>query len=103
MGKVRAVLAGLMLAVLVSVTAPSAVALAAPTPVSAVWRPVAQQTDAPPGPRIDPSENERANAEKTKSKIVVGVLAVVLAAIVLWGRSVRRKRRKKSSDQAKGK
>jgi hypothetical protein len=103
MRKVRAALAGLTLGVLMSVTSPAVVALAAPAPVPAAIGLVAQQTTAPPGPRIDPSDNARANAEKTKSKIVVGVLAVVLAAIVLWGRSIRRKRRKKSSDQAKGK
>jgi hypothetical protein len=65
--------------------------------------PVAEQTTAPIGPVIDPADNARANAQKTKSKIVVGVVAAVLLAIVLWGRSIRKKRRKKSSDQAKGK
>ncbi|HVW42373.1 MAG TPA: hypothetical protein VHC18_13585 [Amycolatopsis sp.] len=106
MTKVRAVLAGLMLGVLVALTVPTAVAAAAPAAsvvLLAQAGPVAEQTTAPPGPRIDPADNDRANAAKTKSKIVVGVLAAILAVIVLWGRSVRKKRRKKSSDQAKGK
>ena len=105
MTKVRAVLAGLMLGLLVALAAPTAVAAAASTAVVRVAQagPVAEQTTAPPGPRIDPADNARANAEKTKSKIVVGVLAALLAVIVLWGRSVRKKKRKKSSDQAKGK
>jgi len=98
--KVRAVLAGLMLGMLVAVAVPAAVAQAAPVAVSAGHfaqaGPVAEQTTAPPGPRIDPAENDKANAEKTKSKIVVGVLAVVLAGIVIWGRSIRKKRRKAS-------
>ena len=105
--KVRAVLVGVMLGLLVALAAPTAVAVAAPTAASvervAQAGPVAEQTTAPPGPRIDPADNERANAEKTKSKIVVGVVAALLLVIVLWGRSVRKKRRTKSSDQAKGK
>lgn len=102
MTKLRGVLAALMLGVLVSFAAPAALAVAAPAAVSVASGPVAEQTTTPVGPVIDPAENDRANAEKTKSKIVVGVIAAVLAGIVLWGRSVRRKRRKKSSDQAKG-
>lgn len=106
MTKVRAVLAGLMLGLLVALGAPTAVAVAAPAAsvVQVVQAgPVAEQTTAPPGPRIDPADNDRANAAKTKSKIVVGVLAAILAVIVLWGRNVRRKRRGKAADQAKGK
>lgn len=101
MTKLRGVLAALMLGVLLSFAAPTAVA--APAVVSVASGQVAEQTTTPVGPVIDPADNDRANAEKTKSKIVVGVIAAVLGGIVLWGRSVRRKRRKKSSDQAKGK
>ncbi|WP_236795680.1 hypothetical protein [Amycolatopsis sp. GM8] len=101
MTKLRGVLAALMLGVLLSFTAPAAaVAAPAPVPTSTVV-PLAEQ--AQPGPVIDPADNARANAQKTKSKIVVGVIAAVLLGIVLWGRSIRRKKRKKSADQAKGK
>ncbi|NKQ58253.1 hypothetical protein HFP15_35920 [Amycolatopsis sp. K13G38] len=97
MTKVRAVLAGLMLGMLVVVAAPTAVAVAAPAAVVSVRTgPVAEQTTAPPGPRIDPADNAKANAQKTKSKIVVGVIAALLAVIVVWGRSIRKKRRKAS-------
>ncbi|KAA9148996.1 hypothetical protein FPZ12_044145 [Amycolatopsis acidicola] len=110
MGKLRTTLAALATGLLCSLSAPAAVAVAAtPAPAVAVSAPVAgaaqpvvEQTTQP-GPTIDPADNERANQQKTKSKIVVGVLAVVLAGIVIWGRSIRGKRRKKSADQAKGK
>ncbi|HJQ45224.1 MAG TPA: hypothetical protein VJ870_02715 [Amycolatopsis sp.] len=106
MTKVRAALAGLLLGLLVALAAPTAVAAAAPVvqvASGAQAGPVAEQTTAPPGPRIDPADNARANAQKTKSKIVVGVLAAILAVLVLWGRSVRKKRRTKTANQAKGK
>ncbi|MTD59362.1 hypothetical protein [Amycolatopsis pithecellobii] len=104
MTKPRRVLAALMLGVLLSFTAPTVLAVAAPAAVSApapAVQPVV--TQAQPGPVIDPADNARANAQKTKSKIVVGVVAAVLLGIVLWGRSIRGKKRKKSADQAKGK
>lgn len=100
MTKARGVLAALMLGVLLSLTTPTAVAAPAPVAASATV-PFAEQTQ--PGPIIDPADNARANAQKTKNKIVVGVVCAVLLGIVLWGRSIRRKKRKKSADQAKGK
>lgn len=104
MTRLRATLAALMLGVLLSFAAPSVPAVAAPAAVATSAGPVAQQTTAPPvGPVIDPADNARANAQKTKSKIVVGVIAALLLVIVIWGRSIRKKRRKKSADQAKGK
>ncbi|TNC20693.1 hypothetical protein [Amycolatopsis alkalitolerans] len=102
MRKMRGLVSALLLGVLLSFGAPTAAA-AAPAVVSVVHGPLAEQANAPVGPVIDPADNERANAQKTKNKIVVGVIAAVLLGIVLWGRSIRRKKRKKSSDQAKGK
>ncbi len=97
MVKVRAVLAGLMLTTMVTFAVPAAPALAAPVSVHVTAADVVAQQTTDPGPRINPDDNSKANQEKTKSKIVVGVLAAVLAGIVLWGRSVRRKKRKASS------
>ncbi|HVV13140.1 hypothetical protein [Amycolatopsis sp.] len=108
MSKLRRMSLALMLGLLCSLTAPAAVAVAATPAVASVSvaaasaHPIAEQTTAP-GPTIDPADNERANAQKTKSKIVVGVIAVILLVVVIWGRSLRRKKRKKSADQAKGK
>lgn len=49
-------------------------------------------TTAPSGPRLQPD----AEADKTEQrrKLIMGVASVVLLAIVIWGKSVRRKRRK---------
>ncbi|HKS47943.1 MAG TPA: hypothetical protein VJT49_23090 [Amycolatopsis sp.] len=96
---IKKLLAGLLLGVVVLFAAPAAPAASASTSIGVV----AQQATAPPGPRIDPADTDKANAQKTKSKVVVGVTAVVLLGIVVWGRSIRRKRRKSADDQAKGK
>lgn len=103
MTKLRAAMAALMLGVLLSFAAPSAVAVAAPTIAVTSAQPVVAQNTAPPGPVIDPADNARANAQKTKSKVVVGVVCAVLLGIIIYGRHIRRKRRRKSADQAKGK
>lgn len=105
MKKVRVALGGLMAVVLVPLTAPAAVAFAEPVPVAmpapapaqgagTAELAATQPTTAPPGPRIDPTDNERANAQKTKNKVIVGVIAGVLAVIVVWGRGRRAKRKK---------
>lgn len=94
---IKKLLAGLMLGVVLLFTAPAAPALASPVPVTAVAPAAQQATTPPPGPRIDPAENTKANAEKTKSKVIVGVIAVALAGIVFWGRMIRRKRKKSAS------
>ena len=61
-----------------------------------------QTTTAPPparlrttarGYQLDKPETEADQAE-TRRKLVMGVTSVVLLGIVIWGRSVRRKRRK---------
>lgn len=106
---IKKVLAGLALGLVVLFATPepasASPAVPAVSAVSAVAQigPVAQQTTVAPGPSIDPSQNVRAIARKTLSKVVVGLIVVVLAGIVLWGRSIRRKRRKSAADQAKGK
>jgi len=97
MVKLRAVLTGLVLATIVALAPPAAIAAAAPASAAAPVRAVAsgivaQQDD--PGPEIDPEQTNKANQDKTKNKIVVGVMAAVLAAIVVWGRTARRKKRK---------
>ena len=49
-------------------------------------------TTAPAGPKLTPdTENDQA---ESKRKLVLGVTAVILLGIVIWGRSVRRKRKK---------
>lgn len=58
--------------------------------------PVLTQTTANPGPVIDPAQTDKANSEKTKNKLIAGLIAVVLLGIVIWGRKIRSKRAKKS-------
>ncbi|GHG17367.1 MULTISPECIES: hypothetical protein [Amycolatopsis] len=99
MAKLRGlVLVGLLGAVLF--TASPAVALARPSAVTvsvahASVAPVLAQTQ-PPGPVLDPAQTDKANSEKTKNKLVAGLLAVVLLGIVIWGRKIRSKRAKGS-------
>lgn len=57
----------------------------------------------PPGPVLDPAETDKANSQKTKNKLVAGGVAVVLLGIVVWGRRIRAKKRKKDSDKSQGK
>lgn len=60
----------------------------------------AQSTPTPtqgqPGPLIDPENNERADSERTKNKLIVGAVTVALLGIVVWGRRIRSHRRKKA-------
>lgn len=62
-----------------------------------------QPTPPPTGPstapsaptvELDPAETEADKAE-SRRKIVMGVASVVLVGIVIWGRSIRRKKAKK--------
>jgi hypothetical protein len=69
------------------------VAVAVTVPHAAA--PVAAQTQ-PPGPVLDPAETDKANSEKTKNKLIAGLVAVVLLGIVIWGRRIRAKRAKKA-------
>jgi hypothetical protein len=80
-------------------------ALAAPAPPDREYALVLAQPAAPTDPttaapdatapslQLDPAEAEADRAE-TRRKLVMGILSVVLVAIVIWGRSVRRKRAK---------
>jgi hypothetical protein len=61
---------------------------------AATAAPVAQPTEtvAPTGPTLDPAtEND---AARDKNKLIIGVTAVVLLGIVVYGNRVRAKRRK---------
>jgi hypothetical protein len=91
---IKKVLAALVLGIVVLFTIPATSAAASPAVSAVSISPVAQQATAPPGPRIDPADTAKANAQKTKTKIIVGIIALVLAGIVVWGRSIRRKKRK---------
>ena len=94
-----------LLGLAVALGAGGAVALAEPVggqpfvaaaPFVAADPALTQDTTPEPGPTLDPAESEQANAEKTKNKLIVGGIAAVLLVIVLWGRSVRKKRTKNS-------
>ncbi len=47
---------------------------------------------APSGPKLQP--DTEADRLETRRKLIMGVTSVVLIALVVWGRSVRRKRKK---------
>lgn len=51
-------------------------------------------TPSAPTVKLDPAETEADRAE-SRRKIVMGVASVVLVGIVIWGRSIRRKKAKK--------
>ena len=59
-----------------------------------------QPTPPPTGPstaptvELDPAETEADRAE-SRRKIVMGVASVLLVGMVIWGRSIRRKKAKK--------
>ncbi|WP_344425866.1 hypothetical protein [Amycolatopsis minnesotensis] len=96
--KVRAAVPAMVLGALLalcSATVCAAPAAAAPPPVAAAVAapPPATPSTAPPaapqGPKIDPAQNSQANADKTKNKVIIGVIAAVLLVIVVWGRRIR--------------
>ncbi|MEV4055744.1 hypothetical protein AB0J55_31445 [Amycolatopsis sp. NPDC049688] len=100
MAKLRGlVLVGLLGAVLFTASP----AYAAPVRPVAVTVGVAHASPAlvpaqtqPPGPVLDPAQTDKANSEKTRNKLVAGLIAVVLLGIVIWGRKIRSKRAKGS-------
>ena len=110
MAKLRGLVLVGLLGVLV-VCAPPAQAVVVRSPGYVASAPAAVYADAllvpvqtpPPGPVLDPAETDKANSEKTKNKLVAGGVAVVLLGIVVWGRRIRTKKRKKDSDKASGK
>ncbi len=55
---------------------------------------------APSGPKITP--DTQAEKDESQRKLVMGVSSVVLIGIVIWGRSVRSKRRKKQQGAGSG-
>ncbi|EOD67196.1 hypothetical protein [Amycolatopsis vancoresmycina] len=57
---------------------------------------VPAQTTVNPGPVLDPAQTDKANTEKTRNKLIAGLIAVVLLGIVIWGRKIRSKRAKGS-------
>ena len=72
-----------------------------PAAAQTVDRLVAQPTSAPPpstgasapaGPKLQP--DTEADQAESKRKLVMGVASVVLIGLVIWGRSVRRKKAK---------
>lgn len=109
MAKLRGLLLVGLMGLLV-VCAPPAQAVVAPVsaPLSASAFQQAQALlieprQAPPGPVLDPAQTDKANAEKTKNKLIAGGVAIVLLLLVIWGRKTRSSKRKKDGDQAKGK
>lgn len=81
-------------------------AFAEPQPANREYGLVAGQQPTPPptGPStattaptitLDPAEQE-AKSQEQKRKIVMGVTSAVLIGIVIWGRSIRRKKAKAS-------
>ncbi len=105
MAKLRGlVLVGLLGAVLFTASPASALASVEPVrsdhPVTMIVAqavaPVPAQATAGPGPVLDPAQTDKANSEKTKNKLIAGLLAVVLLAIVIWGRKIRSKKAKGS-------
>ncbi|GAB3153838.1 hypothetical protein [Amycolatopsis sp. NPDC004378] len=100
MAKLRGlVLVGLLGAVLFTASPalaepvrPAAVTVAV-THAGAAFAPAQTQ---PPGPVLDPAQTDKANTQKTKNKLIAGLIAVVLLGVVIWGRRIRSKRAKGS-------
>ncbi|HET9141757.1 hypothetical protein [Actinophytocola sp.] len=75
-------------------TSVSASATVGPASVVAVEQPTTTPNPtAPTGPNLTPEQQ----SERAKQKLVIGVLAVLLLGIVIGGRTVRRRIRKKKS------
>ena len=55
----------------------------------------AQTGTAPPGPSLNPPQNTGIG-DDARQRLIIGVIVVVLAAIVWYGRRVRKKRQKSS-------
>lgn len=102
-------LSACMLGCLVFLALPAPGALAAPRPaavrlaVDAVANDAPATTttskapDAPTGPDLNQDQAD-ADARLAKRKLVIGVVALVLLVIVVWGHRVRSKRRKKAGE-----
>jgi len=79
-------------------------AFAEPQPSNREYGLVAGQQPTPPptGPstatsapsvELDPAESE-ADRQESRNKLIMGITSAVLVAIVIWGRSIRRKKAK---------
>ncbi|HWM02156.1 MAG TPA: hypothetical protein VNP92_07430 [Actinophytocola sp.] len=92
-GATRVVIVGLLslFLALPTVTAAADPFLQQPPPPTST----APSTTTPSGPRLEPAETEADQAEDRR-KIVMGVASVVLIGLVIWGRSIRSKRKKKA-------
>jgi hypothetical protein len=66
--------------------------VAQPTQPTAPTAPSSPGATAPSGPKLQP--DTEADKAETRRKLIMGVTSVVLIALVVWGRSVRRKRKK---------
>ncbi|WP_424189524.1 hypothetical protein ACOBQX_13105 [Actinokineospora sp. G85] len=82
---IRSSLAALVLLSALLVGAPLAASAAAAQPAPPA-------TTAPAGPTIDTPDE--ADAEKSRNNLVVGVAAIVLLGIVIYGNRVRAKKKK---------
>jgi hypothetical protein len=100
MAKVRGLLLAGALGVLLTGVLPIAAEAEVQRPAVAALtaETVITQVDAvqapPPGPVLDPSQTAKANSDKTRNNVIAGGTAVVLLAIVFFGRKARIKRRK---------
>lgn len=109
MRKARALVLALLIGVLGLFALPITAAAAEPAAAVAVSSAsfavpiVAQQQTPDPGPKIDPADTDRANGELARNKVIVGFIAAVLLLLVLWGRHLRKKKKKQTDAQAKGK
>jgi len=54
---------------------------------------VAQTGTPPPGPSLNPPQNVGIN-DDARQRLIIGVIVVVLAAVVWYGRRTRKKRQK---------
>ncbi|QRP45189.1 hypothetical protein [Amycolatopsis sp. FDAARGOS 1241] len=79
-------------AVVETAGAPAAAQVAGVIAPAEALLPAPRQTQ--PGPVLDPTQTDKANAEKSRNKLIAGGIAVVLLAIVFFGRRARSKRNK---------
>lgn len=75
----------------ISVTSATSVTTATTAAVAVAAQQSDGETTSDPGPQLDPQTE--ADAEKDRSRLIVGVVAAVLLGIVLWGRWARSKKK----------
>jgi hypothetical protein len=89
-----AVLAGVLFTAVPAQAGPVRPASVAVTLAAAAQVAPAPAQTQPPGPVLDPADTDKANTERTKNKLIAGLVAVVLLGIVVWGRRIRSKKTK---------